>query len=118
LESVVNKVPLNRLSLFPDTTSITDKGLGIGGWLLSALAAQYGTPLYLYDRLTLDACVARYRQALARYNPAPTAPALTGFCQRRGTPTAGISPPGGLANPCLKPVRFLCAAKGRPGFVL
>jgi diaminopimelate decarboxylase len=61
---------LNRLELFPDTTSITDTGLNIGGCDLPALAAEYGTPLYLYDRRTLDGCVALYRQALAKWYPA------------------------------------------------
>jgi diaminopimelate decarboxylase len=61
---------MNRLNLFPDSTRITDKGLTIAGCDLSALAAQYGTPLYLYDRLTLDASVAQYQQALSKYYPA------------------------------------------------
>jgi diaminopimelate decarboxylase len=61
---------LNRLELFPDTTIITDTCLSVGGSDLPALAAEYGTPLYLYDRLTLDACVRRYRDALAKTYPA------------------------------------------------
>ena len=61
---------MNRLRLFPDSTRLTDKGLSIGGCDLAALAAQYGTPLYLYDRLTLDASASLYRQALARFYPA------------------------------------------------
>ena len=61
--------PLNRLNLFPDTTRITDAGLSIAGCDLSVLAAQYGTPLYLYDRLTLDASAALYQQALSEYYP-------------------------------------------------
>jgi diaminopimelate decarboxylase len=60
---------LNRLDLFPDTTCITDKGLAIAGCDLAALADEYGTPLYLYDRLTLDACVRRYQEALAQSYP-------------------------------------------------
>jgi len=62
--------PVNRLSLFPNTTRITDQGLSIGGCDLSDLAARYGTPLYLYDRTTLDASAALYRQALSKYYPA------------------------------------------------
>ena len=62
-----------RLSLFPDTSLITDTGLTIGGCDLSVLAAQYGTPLYLYDRNTLDASVAQYQQALSNYYPAESA---------------------------------------------
>jgi diaminopimelate decarboxylase len=49
---------------------MTGKGLGIGGCDLPALAAQYGTPFYLYDRLTLDASVALYQEALSKYYPA------------------------------------------------
>ena len=61
---------MNRLSLFPDSTRITPTGLSIAGCDLTALAAQVGTPLYLYDRLTLDAAAALYQQALSRYYPA------------------------------------------------
>ncbi len=61
---------LNRLDLFPDTTLITDTGLTIAGCDLAALAAAYGTPLYLYDRLTLDAGVTCYQEALANFYPA------------------------------------------------
>jgi diaminopimelate decarboxylase len=65
-----SKGPLNRLSLFPDTTRITDQGLSLAGCDLSALAAGYGTPLYLYDRATLDAASALYQAALSKYYPA------------------------------------------------
>ena len=61
---------MDRLPLFPDTTHITDAGLSIAGCDLAALAGQYGTPLYLYDRPNLDASVALYRQALVKYYPA------------------------------------------------
>ena len=55
---------MDRLELFPDTTLIENDALTIGGCNLSALAAEYGTPLYLYDRATLDASVSAYRRAL------------------------------------------------------
>ena len=42
----------------------------IGGCDLAELAEQYGTPLYLYDRATLDAAVTQYRQTLAAEYPA------------------------------------------------
>jgi diaminopimelate decarboxylase len=69
METIMD-APSNRLSLFPDTTRITDNGLTIAGCDLAALAAQHATPLYLYDRLTLDACATQYREALSRYYPA------------------------------------------------
>lgn len=65
---------LSRLALFPLTTEIVSQGataeLAIGGCQLSALAKQFGTPLYLYDQATMDAAVFAYRQALARHYPA------------------------------------------------
>lgn len=57
-----------RLALFPDTTEVvsTDgrESLSIAGCDVAALAAEYGTPLYLYDQATLDNALAAYRGAL------------------------------------------------------
>lgn len=62
-----------RLQLFPLTTEVAlHRGQGaltIAGCDLTALAAQYETPLYLYDQATMDAAVAAYRDALATYYP-------------------------------------------------
>lgn len=62
-----------RLQLFPMTTAIsteqTPPVLTIGGCDLNQLAAQYGTPLYLYDQVTMDAAVDAYQTALATYYP-------------------------------------------------
>jgi diaminopimelate decarboxylase len=58
-----------RLPLFPDGTTLEHGDLVIAGCSLEDLAREYGTPLYLYDRLTLDAAVEAYRGALARYYP-------------------------------------------------
>jgi diaminopimelate decarboxylase len=63
---------MERMNLFPDSTRITDKGLRIGGCDLSALAEEHGTPLYLYDRATLDASAGLYKEALAKLYPAPS----------------------------------------------
>ncbi|MCB9150493.1 MAG: diaminopimelate decarboxylase [Caldilineaceae bacterium] len=67
----------HRLSLFPISTQIRHDGdaqrLTIGGCDLAALAATYGTPLYLYDQATMDAAVHAYRQALAQYYPGEAA---------------------------------------------
>jgi diaminopimelate decarboxylase len=62
----------NRLALFPDSARIQNDLLSIAGQDLTALANQYGTPLYLYDRATLDASVADYQAALRKYYPAPS----------------------------------------------
>ena len=58
-----------RLALFPDTTQIVEDQLTIGGANLLALAREHGTPLYVYDRSTMDAAVAAYRSALSEYYP-------------------------------------------------
>lgn len=65
-----------RLQLFPLTTRVQPAvgatpatKLTIADCDLTALADQYGTPLYLYDQATMDAAVAAYQQALASYYP-------------------------------------------------
>ena len=62
---------VDRLALFPDSVSIQNGSLFIAGHETAALARQYGTPLYLYDRATLDASVSDYKSALQTYYPAP-----------------------------------------------
>lgn len=59
----------DRLALFPDSTEVRNESLFIAGLDLTALAERYGTPLYLYDRLTLDAAVGKYQSALRDYYP-------------------------------------------------
>ena len=44
----------DRLALFPDSTRIQNDSLTIAGHNLASLADQYGTPLYIYDRATMD----------------------------------------------------------------
>ena len=54
-------VPISdRLALFPDSTRVQQDALFIAGQDLGSLADRYGTPLYVYDRLTLEAAVADY----------------------------------------------------------
>ena len=60
---------MNRLDLFPDTTKIENDVLTIDGTSLTALANLYGTPLYVYDRATLDTAAEGYRSALASHYP-------------------------------------------------
>ncbi len=64
---------LDRLELFPVSTSVEDGPAGsrlcIATCDLEALAAEYGTPLYIYDRATMDGSVNAYKDALARFYP-------------------------------------------------
>jgi diaminopimelate decarboxylase len=60
---------MNRLDLFPDTAKIDNDALTIAGHSLSSLAELYGTPLYLYDRATMDNAAGRYKTALASHYP-------------------------------------------------
>ena len=54
--------------LFPDTTRLTPRNtLAIGGCDLVALAAERGTPLYVYDEATIRARVRSFREAVAGY---------------------------------------------------
>jgi len=62
---------MKRLPLFPDTVSIQDDHLTLAGLDLADLAREYGTPLYLYDRTTMDNAVAAYADALSTHYPAP-----------------------------------------------
>ena len=59
-----------RLPLFPSTTQVTDGRLRIAGCDLQALADQYGTPLYIYDRADMDLAAQQYRSCLNATWPA------------------------------------------------
>ncbi len=61
-----------RLLLFPDTVRIADDRLTIAGHALASLADSYGTPLYVYDRATLDNAVEAYRSSLRVHYPGPS----------------------------------------------
>ena len=60
---------MNDLSLFPTDTGRNNAGRrGIGGCDVSTLAAEFGTPLYIYDETTLRQNCRAYIQPLqARY---------------------------------------------------
>ena len=62
----------DRLALFPDSTRIQNDSLFIAGYDLASLADRYQTPLYIYDRATMDASVAAYKGALRDYYPGPS----------------------------------------------
>jgi diaminopimelate decarboxylase len=65
-----------RLDLFPESFEIRQAAAGrqlsIGGCDLVELARRFGTPLYLYDQVTLESAVTAYQQALAEFYPAET----------------------------------------------
>lgn len=58
-----------RLELFPLRTHTSHGSLVIGKHKLSDLVLRFGSPLYLYDRATLDEAVQAYRHALEKYYP-------------------------------------------------
>lgn len=60
---------MKQLELFPISTEIKDGQLTIAGHALVTLAEEYRTPLYVYDRATLDAAVQEYKSALASSYP-------------------------------------------------
>ena len=51
------------LEIFPDTAAIEDGELTVGGSRVSALAAEFGTPLVVYDEQTLLGSVRAYLDA-------------------------------------------------------
>ena len=69
---------MDRLQLFPITTKIENDFLTIAGHDLALLAEEYGTPLYLYDRATMDHAAAGYKSALASHYPAPASVTYAG----------------------------------------
>jgi diaminopimelate decarboxylase len=58
---------MNRLQLFPITTKIESDTLTIAGHSLISLANMHGTPLYVYDRATMDLSTHEYKEALASH---------------------------------------------------
>ncbi len=62
---------MNRLQLFPTSTKIENDKLTIAGQDLASLAELHGTPLYLYDRETMDTAAIGYKSALASHYAGP-----------------------------------------------
>lgn len=61
-------VPTHLYPLLPDTATISSDGiLSIAGHALSALAQQYATPLYLFDRATIIQACHSYREAFSTH---------------------------------------------------
>ncbi len=69
---------MDRFKLFPLSAKIKNDFLTIAGQDLAKLAEEHGTPLYLYDRATLDAAVEDYKKALASHYPAPASVTYAG----------------------------------------
>ncbi len=58
---------MKRLDLFPITTKIENNELSIARINLKNLVDEFQTPLYIYDKATLDSSVTEYKNALASY---------------------------------------------------
>ncbi|NCC34604.1 MAG: diaminopimelate decarboxylase, partial [Chloroflexia bacterium] len=58
------------MDVWPETAVVRDGRLAVGGCDLVALAEQYGTPLYVFDEVTLRGAMRTYRAALAAAYPA------------------------------------------------
>ena len=69
---------MNRLDLFPISTRVMDNRLTIAGHDLTTLAEKHGTPLYVYDRATLDSAAVEYKSALASHYPGPASVTYAG----------------------------------------
>jgi diaminopimelate decarboxylase len=69
---------MNRLDLFPISTKIKNDRLTVAGHDLAELAEKNGTPLYVYDRATLDDAALGYKSALASSYPEPASVTYAG----------------------------------------
>jgi diaminopimelate decarboxylase len=82
---------MKRLALFPDGTTIEQDTLTIAGQDFASLANEHGTPLYLYDSVTMDNAVSAYKTALASFYAGPvSSPKAISPRQARG-PDGGAS---------------------------
>ena len=69
---------MDRLQLFPITTKIINDSLSIADNDIAHLAEEYGTPLYLYDRATMDSAASGYQSALRSFYPGPASVTYAG----------------------------------------
>ena len=60
---------LPQLRLFPTTAQVKDNRLFIGGCDTTELAAQHGTPLYIFDELTLRQQCSGFRREFGQRHP-------------------------------------------------
>jgi diaminopimelate decarboxylase len=61
---------MKRLQLFPITARIENDTLAIAGHPIPSLVEKHGSPLYVYDRATMDAAARSYIEALVSHYPA------------------------------------------------
>ena len=69
---------MNRLDLFPTSAKIERDLLSIAGHNLAKLAEEFGTPLYLYDKMTMDTAAIGYKTSLASLYPGPASVTYAG----------------------------------------
>ncbi|MBL8099067.1 MAG: diaminopimelate decarboxylase [Anaerolineales bacterium] len=69
---------MKRLDLFPITTKIENNELTIARCNLNKLVDEFSTPLYVYDKATLDSSITDYKSALASYYPQPASVTYAG----------------------------------------
>lgn len=69
---------MERIELFPISATIENNKLVIAGHGLTSLADEYQTPLYIYDRATMDSAATAYKSALASFYPAPASVTYAG----------------------------------------
>lgn len=69
---------MKRLELFPITIKIENDELSIANCNLKKLVDEFHTPLYIYDKATLDSSVADYKSTLASYYPKPASVTYAG----------------------------------------
>jgi len=67
-----------RIDLFPISTTIENDSLKIANTHLAKLAGEYGTPLYIYDKATLDSAAAGYKATLGSSYPGPASVTYAG----------------------------------------
>jgi len=63
---------MNRLQLFPITTKIEKDKLTVAGHDLASITNRHLTPLYIYDRATLNFSAKAYTDALSAHYHAPS----------------------------------------------
>ena len=85
---------LSRLHLFPPTATVSEEGhLTIGGCDTVKLAADFGTPLYIFDEIALRSKCLEFRSEFSRRYPATSiiyackafiSPALSSILKEEG----------------------------------
>ena len=69
---------MNRIDLFPISAKIENDTLSIAGHDLVKLTKEHGTPLYVYDKATMDAAASGYKNVLASLFPGPASVTYAG----------------------------------------